>query len=102
VNFHSERRGPLPFIILAETGQDVRLCANCQSCEDLRVSGMDLSFGEVIRAAGRDDPIALTNDTLWNCDEALIRQPICQSSLDIYAIIQALRYEARARGLAPQ
>jgi heterodisulfide reductase subunit C len=100
VNIQGEKRGPLTFIILAATGQDVRQCASCLSCEDLRVPGMDLSFGDVIRAAARDDPIALTNDTLWNCDEALIRQPICQSGLDIYAVIQTLRFEAKERGLA--
>ena len=102
MTFQGEKRGPLTHIILTATSQDVRLCANCLSCEDLLVPGMDLSFGEVIRAAARDDPIALTNDTLWNCDEALILQPICQAGLDIYAIIQTLRFEATSRGLKSQ
>lgn len=92
------QRGPLPFIILAATGEDVRRCANCQSCADLLTPEMDLTFGELIRAAARDDPRALTCATLWNCD-AVLESGCCQEGLDIPAVIQALRQEAAMRGL---
>jgi Fe-S oxidoreductase len=92
-------RGPLRHLILSATGQDVRRCANCQFCEDLVKPGMDLSFGELMRAASRDDPVALTNDTLWACDGVLESSLQCQADLDIPAIIDVLRREAKLRGL---
>lgn len=92
-------RGPLPFIILTATGQDVRRCANCHSCEHLTTPDMDLSFGELMRAASRDDPLTLTNRTLWRCEDVLESSVRCQSGIDIPAVIHALRREAERRGL---
>ncbi len=91
-------RGPLRQVILASTGQDVLQCTKCRSCDDLMADGMDLTFGEVMRAAARDDARALKNDTLWACDELLERGPKCQSGLDIASVILALRREAELRG----
>ena len=98
--FQSEavERGPLPFIILAETGQDVRTCANCRNCEDWMTPGMDLDFGEILRAAGRNDPRALQNRSLWNCDDAFADTILCQEGFDITAVIRTLRHEAKLRG----
>jgi len=98
--FQSEaiERGPLPFIILAETGQDVRHCANCRNCEDWMTPGMDLDFGEILRAAARNDPFALQNRSLWNCDDAFTNTIHCQQGFDIPAVIRTLRHEARLRG----
>lgn len=53
-------------IILAQTGQDPRACVNCDLCEDLLSDEMDLSHGQIMRAAARDDERALTNRTIWN------------------------------------
>lgn len=61
--------------------------------------GMDLSFGELMRAASRDDPIALTNNTLWACDGVLESSLRCQAEIDIPAVITVLRREANLRGL---
>jgi len=55
---------PLHAIILAATGRDVRLCSNCGHCDGVMAPGMDLTFSEVLHAAARNDPAALTNDTL--------------------------------------
>ncbi len=98
--FQSEtsQRGPLPFIILAETGQDVRTCSNCRNCEHWLTPGMDLSFGEILRAAARDDPRALQNRSLWNCDDAFTDGISCQEGFDITAVIRTLRREAKLRG----
>ncbi len=98
--FQSEavERGPLPFIILAETGQDVRHCANCRNCEDWTTPGMDLNFGEILRAAARNDPIALQNQSLWNCDDVFTNTIHCHQGFDIPAVIRTLRREAKLRG----
>jgi heterodisulfide reductase subunit C len=61
---------------------------------------MDLTFAEVLQAAARNDSIALTNDTLWACDDLLGPQLICPHNIDIPAVIIALAREARSKGLA--
>jgi heterodisulfide reductase subunit C len=94
------RRGPLRAVILAATGQDVRLCANCASCESLMASGMDLTLGEMVRAAARNDSSVLTCASLWACEALLLRPIPCQAGLSIPAIVIALQREAELRGLA--
>lgn len=93
---------PLHAVILAATSQDVRLCTNCGNCDGLMAPGMDLTFGEVLQAASRNDPIALTNDTLWACDDLLGPQLLCPHDTDIAAVIIALAREARSRGVASE
>jgi hypothetical protein len=95
------RRGPLRAIVMAATGQDMRLCANCASCETLKAPGMDLSLGEIIRAAAHNDPRSLTCSSLWACEDLLLRPIPCQAGLTLPAILFALQREAELRGLAP-
>ena len=92
-------RGPLRAIILSETGQDVRACGSCWQCDDERHPGMDLCFGELMRAAAKDDSIALLNETLWNCDPILEGGFSCQSGIQLQAVINVLRREAILRGV---
>jgi hypothetical protein len=87
--------------ILARTGQDVRRCRSCAGCECLSFPGMDLSVGEMIRAAARDDLRALTCRTLWASEDLLFRPIPCSSGLALASIILALQDEAQLRGLAP-
>lgn len=94
---HTER-GPLRAVILAKSGEDVRKCNACWHCEQELEHGMDISLGEIIRAAAQNDPAALQNDSLWNCDPVLESNPICPSGLDRLAVIHALRDEAMTRG----
>lgn len=61
---------------------------------------MDLSLGEVIRAAARDDELSITNRTIWACEE-LMGKVQCPQGLDIPAVILTLRHEAEIRGVAP-
>lgn len=83
---------------MTSTGQDVRLCTNCDACDDWMVPGMDLTFGEIMQAAARDDPRALQNHTLWACDDLLPRVR-CPSGIDIASVILALAREAELRGV---
>jgi len=92
---------PLAHTVRTRTGQDVRLCQACNLCDDLRVPGMDLSFGEMLRSAGRDELRALTCASLWACEPLLSPPPTCQAGLDIPAVIGALRREAIRRGCSP-
>lgn len=90
-------RGPLRAIIKTSTGQDVRECMNCNSCDDWMSPGMDLTFREILQAAARDDPQAIDNQTLWRCDELLARVR-CPSGIDIASVILVLMREAELRG----
>jgi heterodisulfide reductase subunit C len=96
----SER--PLPFLVLTKTGQDVRQCQACDQCDDWLAEGMDLSFGEILRYAARNDERALTCNSLWRCEPFLDRPTPCQAGLNIPAVINTLRQEAVRRGLGPQ
>jgi heterodisulfide reductase subunit C len=93
---------PLHAIILAATSQDVRLCSNCGNCDGVMAPGMDLTFGEVLKAAARNQSTALTNETLWTCDDVLGPQLLCPNGIDIPAVIITLCREAASRGLAPK
>jgi hypothetical protein len=95
------RRGPLRSVVLTETGQDVRLCANCANCNGLTAPGMDLTLGEIVRAAARNDPLALTCATLSACEDWLLRPIPCTAGLSLPSILIALQREAELRGLAP-
>jgi heterodisulfide reductase subunit C len=92
---------PLPALVLARTGQDVRLCQACDQCRDLLADGMDLAFGEILRYAAHDDERALACQSLWCCESLLAGLPRCPAGIDIPAIIHALRREALRRGFRP-
>ena len=91
---------PLAAIVRAATAQDVRACQACQICDDLRCEGMELTFGEILRAAGRNETSVLASPSLWCCEPLIRRRPSCQADIDVPAVIAVLRSEARRRGLA--
>lgn len=90
---------PLRAVVLDSAGQDVTKCSSCSHCERYLEPGMDLSFGQIIQAALRDDPAAMTSHTLWTCDDLLESHPLCRSGIDLASVVLALRSEAEARGL---
>ena len=95
------RRGTLRSVILAQTGQDVRLCANCANCDGLTALGMDLTIGEIIRGAGRNDSRVLSCATLSACEDLLLRPIPCTAGLDLISILITLQREAELRGMSP-
>jgi heterodisulfide reductase subunit C len=95
------KRGPLFNIIFATTGEDIQKCNGCEPCCYEVTEEMDLTLGELLHAAFRDEPGALTNDTLWNCDAVLHSEVQCQEGIDLIRVIQLLRQEAVIRGVQP-
>ena len=95
------RRGSLRAVILAQTGDDVRLCAHCANCDGLTAPGMDLTLGEIIRGAARNDLRVLSCATLSACEDLLLRPFPCTAGLDVTSILIALQREADLRQLAP-
>ena len=92
---------PLAFVVLARTSQDVRLCQACDQCRDLHAEGMDLTFGEILRLAARNDDRYITCDSLWRCEPLLGKPTSCPAGIDIPAVIRTLRQEALRRGYRP-
>lgn len=95
-------RGPLRFIVLATTGEDVRTCTACECCyvDEALEAKLDLSLPEVLAAIRENDDAALTNQTIWALAEACPGDVRCINNLDVVAIAQALCREAQLRGLA--
>ncbi len=97
-------RGPLRFIVLAATGQDVSRCRACEGCsiEAALKERFDLPVWEVLTATCQDDEAALTNRTIRVLAGACPEAVHCLQGLDVVAIARALCREAELRGLAPQ
>jgi heterodisulfide reductase subunit C len=95
-------RGPLRFIVLATTGEDVRTCTACECCyvDEALEAKLDLSLPEVLAATRENDEAALTNQSIWALAEAGPGAVRCVNDLDVVAIAQVLCREAQLRGLA--
>jgi heterodisulfide reductase subunit C len=82
------------------TGYDVRRCGRCSYCVHFVTPEDDVSLEMMMQLVMQDDEEVLTSKTLWS-DEALKRaRQMCVSTMDVAAIMLALREEARRRGLA--
>lgn len=94
--------GTLRAIVLAATGYDVRRCGRCSFCiRHARPDEEDLSLEMIMQLILQNDDEVLTSRTLWS-DSVLQRaRSMCISTMDMPAILLALRDEARQRGVAP-
>jgi heterodisulfide reductase subunit C len=59
---------------------------------------MDLTIGEILQSANRNDESVLSCQTLWNCDELLVRKLHCQAGIDVASVLLALIHVAKDRG----
>ena len=81
------------------TGYDVRRCGRCSYCVHFVTPDDDLSLETMMQLIMQNDEEVLTSNTLWS-DEALKRaRQMCVSTMNVAAIMLALREEARRRGL---
>ena len=86
-------------IVREATGYDVRRCGHCSSCVHFITPEDDLSLENMMQLVMQNDEEVLTSRTLWS-DDALGRaRQMCVSTMDVAAIMLALRAEARRRGL---
>jgi heterodisulfide reductase subunit C len=95
----SNHRGSIRAKVLASTGEDVSRCNNCDLCEKYLGKDMDLTIGEILQAANRNDETVLACQTLWNCDELLERKLHCQAGIDVASVLMALIHLAQDRGI---
>ncbi len=85
-------------IVQTATGYDVRRCGRCSYCVHFVTPEDDLSLEVMMQLVLQNDEEVLTSKTLWS-DEAFKRaRQMCVSTMDVAAIMLALRKEARRRG----
>ena len=89
-------------LVFAATGYDVRRCGRCSYCvKHAHTDEEDLSLEMLLQLVLQNDEEVLTSKTLWS-DSVLGRaRSMCLSTMDMPAIMLALRDEARKRGLVP-
>lgn len=89
-------------LVFAATGYDVRRCGRCSYCvKHAHTDEEDLSLEMLLQLVLQNDDEVLTSKTLWS-DGVLTRaRSMCISTMDMPAIMLALREEARKRGVAP-
>jgi len=86
-----------------EIGENVFLCYQCAKC----TSGcplshhFDLTPNQVMRALQLDDESVLESKTIWLCASCQTCTTRCPQGLDIAGTMDALRIEAKRRGLPP-
>ena len=96
-----ERGEPISLrqIVREATGYDVRRCGRCSYCVHFVTPDDDVSLEMMMQLVMQDDEEVLTSKTLWS-DAALKRaRQMCVSTMDVAAIMLALRTEAQRRGL---
>lgn len=96
------QHGPLAAVILAKTGEDIRACGQCQSCFIENQPSINLSIGEFLQAAARNDTSVLSSQTLWNYDPAFEVSGNCPQGINLAKVMAALRVEAELRGAISQ
>ena len=85
--------------VLTATGYDLRRCGHCSYCAHFVTPDDDLSLESMLQLVMQNDEEVLTSKTLWS-DAVLQRaRQMCVSTMDVPAIMLALREEARRRGL---
>ncbi len=88
--------------ILKETGQDIRRCQGCASCNlDIDHDILDVPLESMIQMIILNDDEILTSRTVWSEIVVQAARYACQRNLNLSAIILALRAEAQRRGLEP-
>ena len=92
-------RGPLRFIVLNQSGQDVGDCSQCECCECQFSLRWDLRPCEVIQLVRNNDEQVLASRTVWNCQDCQECHMDCPNDIDFGALAYALRQEAQKRGI---
>jgi heterodisulfide reductase subunit C len=95
----STQRGPLRFIVLSQSGQDVGDCNRCESCDCPLAPSWDLRPCEIIQLIRANDERALACRTIWMCQACRECCANCPNDIDFGAMARALRQEAQKRGI---
>ena len=92
-------RHSLHQLIKSTTGQDVYKCRQCQLCDLDVIDDMDVPLTTVIQMIMFDDEEVLSTRTLWSERVLAESTHACRRGLNLQKVLQALRTEARQRGI---
>lgn len=90
-------------IIEQDVGSNVFLCYQCVKCSSgcPLAEHMDIMPNQVMRSIQLNDESVLESKTIWLCASCQTCTTRCPQGLDIAGIMDALRIEAKERGLPP-
>jgi heterodisulfide reductase subunit B len=103
----AERRGTtqqsLAQTVSDHIGENVFLCYQCVKCTSgcPLAEHMDLNPNQVLRAVQLGDDSVLESNTIWICAACQTCTTRCPQGIDIAAIMDELRIEAKRRGIKP-
>lgn len=87
-------------IVRNATQQDISRCQACLDCEvSCPTDELDIPVGSLIQMVMFNDEDVLTSKTLWSDCVLSKARLACYRGINISAVMQALREEARQRGL---
>jgi len=90
-------------IVKEATGQDISRCQACLDCEvSCPSDDLDIPVGSMIQMVMFNDEEVLTAKTLWSDCVLQKARLACSRSINISSVMEALREEARKRGVAPE
>jgi len=90
-------------IVKEATGQDISRCQACFDCEiACPTDELDIPVGSMIQMVMFNDEEVLTAKTLWSDCVLAKARLACSRGINISAVMEALREEAKRRGLSPE
>ena len=94
---------PLAQIVAEHIDENVYLCYQCVKCTSgcPLAEHMDLNPNQVLRAVQIGDESVLKSNTIWICAACQTCTTRCPQGIDIAAIMDELRIEAKRRGIEP-
>ncbi|MFO1402186.1 MAG: heterodisulfide reductase-related iron-sulfur binding cluster [Steroidobacteraceae bacterium] len=89
--------------VRARIGQNVYSCYQCVKCTSgcPLADQFDLTPNQVMRALQLNDASVLGSKAIWLCASCYTCATRCPRGIDVTGVMDALRIEARERGIAP-
>ena len=97
--------GPLPLVevVREATGDNVFECYQCVKCTSgcPLADEFDLAPHQIMRSVQFNDVAVLKSRSIWLCASCYTCATRCPQKIDVTGVIDALRIEARKRGVKP-
>ena len=90
-------------LVRARTGENVDRCWQCVKCTAgcPLADRFDLAPNQVMRALQMNDDSVLASKAIWLCSSCYTCTTRCPRDIDVAGVMDALRIEARKRGIPP-
>jgi heterodisulfide reductase subunit B len=94
---------PLSRSVLGQLGENIFRCYQCNKCSSgcPLADHFDLTPNQVMRSLQLNDPQALGSKAIWLCAGCETCSTRCPQQIDVTGVMNALRVEAKRRGIPP-